>query len=74
MTVSVALLGLTGFHFYLISSGQTSIERLQKKTLKESPHSYNLGFYNNWKRFFNAKSLTGNGLKLEKLFLNVQLI
>jgi len=58
LTVSIALFALTSFHFYLISTGQTSIERLQKKTLKESPVSYNLGFYKNWKRFFNAKNFT----------------
>ena len=71
LTVSIALFALTSFHFYLISTGQTSIERLQKKTLKESPISYNLGVYKNWKRFFNAKNFTGRVVKFSLITWNI---
>lgn len=52
-TVTLALGGLTTFHIFLISTGQTSIERVQRRTLQATQENYNMGFITNWNIFFN---------------------
>lgn len=54
LTVILALGGLTAFHLFLISTGQTSIERVQRRTLSATNANYNMGFVKNWKIFFNV--------------------
>lgn len=58
-TVTLALGGLTTFHIFLISTGQTSIERVQRRTLQATQENYNMGLITNWNIFFNIWTVKG---------------
>ena len=70
LTVSVALGGLTAFHIFLISTGQTSIERVQRKTLQASEYSYSHGIAKNWILFFNIRRYQETDTYIMPIFFN----
>jgi len=63
--VTVALGCLTTWHVYLISQGETSIERLSNKRERSRlknvgvkySNPYDHGFIGNWKQLFAVKDL-----------------
>merc|ERR1739838_1236053 len=46
---------LTAFHAYLISTGQSSIERLINKKSKAADRPYDRGFKENWLNHFGVR-------------------
>jgi palmitoyltransferase len=62
ISVGIAVLGLNAFHFYLISTAQTTIEfhsNIRSSTGRTRYYAYDLGLRRNWQQVF-GKSIIKN--------------